>query len=766
MTEKIINVDLKQALGSRYLSYALSTIMSRSLPDVRDGLKPVHRRLLYAMYQLKLMPQLGYKKCARVVGDVMGKYHPHGDVAIYETLVRLAQDFGVRYPLVDGHGNFGNIDGDNAAAMRYTEARLTTVALYLLEDLDKDAVDFRPTYDGESDEPIILPAAFPNLLANGASGIAVGMASSIPPHNVAEICTALEQVIDTFLHPKKELSLKTLLECMPGPDFPTGGIIIESKEAIEQAYSTGRGSFRVRARWEVEPLKNGQYVIIVTEIPYQVQKSRLIEKMAELLAEKKLPLLNDIRDESTETVRLVLEPRNRTVDPALLMESLFRLTELENRIPLNMNVIDLQGVPKVLNLPQILTSFLQHRSTVLIRKSQFRLNSILKRLEILKGYLIAFLNLDEIIKIIREEDHPKPLLMQRFNLTELQAEAILNMRLRSLRKLEEQELQQEYDQLQQEQTQLQQLLESSSQQWETIRKEVKNIRTVFSSKTPLGKRRTSFGNVPTLTVPLAESFIEKEAVTIFCSQKNWIRAIKGHAINPEEVKYKEGDTSLYTLKAYTTDRLLIFGTNGKFYTIGVDKISRGRGHGEPLRLLIDLPQEEEIVTIFVDSANETSVAPGLENQENPPAISASLNPEMVERFLVVSCEGRGFLVDKAQIIAQNKTGKQILNLKEGTKAVICLPCKGDSVAIVGTNRKLLIFSLEEIPTMNRGNGVRLQKYRDAKVADVKIFFAQDGLSWRSGERMRVEKDFSAWKGQRGQIGRFPPMGFPKNNTFS
>lgn len=761
MLEKIVEVELQKALGDRYLSYALSTIMSRSLPDVRDGLKPVHRRLLYAMHQLKLAPQLGYKKCARVVGDVMGKYHPHGDVAIYETLVRLAQDFGTRYPLVDGHGNFGNIDGDNAAAMRYTEARLTSVALHLLNDLEQDAVDFRKTYDGESEEPVVLPAAFPNLLANGSAGIAVGMASSIPPHNVNEICMALDYIIDTFVSPKKEVSLTQLLHYMPGPDFPTGGILVESPESIYQTYETGRGGFRLRARWEVEHLKNGLYVIVITEIPYQVQKSRLIEKMAELLNEKKLPLLQDINDESAETIRLVLEPRSRTVDPEILMESLFRLTELETRFSLNMNVIDLQGVPKVLNLPQVLTAFLQHRNTVLVRKSQFRLSGIHKRLEILQGYLIAYLNLDAIIHIIREEDSPKPILMQQFKLTELQAEAILNMRLRSLRKLEENQLKQEYESLQHEKTQLEKLLESPKGQWEAIRKEIKVIRQEFSEKTALGKRRTTLSTAPILIVPPAESFIEKEAITVLCSTKNWIRAVKGHSLVVEDVKYKEGDQEFYTIKAYTTDKLIIFATNGKFYTLGVDKINRGKGHGDPLRLLIDLPQEEEIVNILLDFTGDVLQRSIITNGQVyiPPSME-------VKKFLVVSGQGQGFIVDKDNLRAQNKTGKQILNMKPGIKALTCLACIGDTVAIIGTNRKLLTFPLTEIPEMNRGNGVRLQKYRDAEVADVKIFYESDGLSWKIGDRLRLEKHFVEWKGQRGNIGRFPPVGFPKNNRFS
>jgi topoisomerase-4 subunit A len=738
---QISETEFKKALGERYLSYALSTIMSRSLPDVRDGLKPVHRRLLYAMHQLHLNPQSGYKKCARVVGDVIGKFHPHGDVAVYDALVRLAQYFAVRYPLVDGQGNFGNIDGDNAAAMRYTEARLTSVAQFLLQGIDQESVDFRATYDGENDEPLVLPAAFPNLLANGSSGIAVGMATNIPPHNVAELCDALCYLID-----HKNVAVSDLLKFVQGPDFPTGGIIVESAAVIQQAYETGRGSLRVRARWEVEKLGNGQYQIIVVEIPYQVPKARLIEKVADLLAVKKLPLLSDIRDESTDLIRIVLEPKNRTVDPEILMESLFRTTDLETRFSLNMNVLDGRGIPGVLNLTQLLEEFLCHRLVVLRRVSEFRLGQISNRLDTLKGYLVAYLNLDEVIHIIRESEKPKEELMARWSLAPSQAEAILNMRLRALRKLEEIEIRRETDLLTKEEEGLKKLLDSPDKQKKVLRQQIQALKENFPLSDGLGARRTTFAPPPQAVVISLENFIEKEPVTVIYSEKGWIRALKGHGLTTEDIKYKEGDGPKYSLMAQTTDRLVLFASNGRFFTIGVDKLPRGRGQGEPVRLMMDLPQEEEIVTIFLDSVKE--------QEENP-------------LLLVASSEGKGFVVKREDVIAQTRAGKQILNLSKGAKAAVCIPVTGDSVAVMGNNRKLLIFKREELPQMTRGQGVALQKFRGASLSDIKTFTLGEGLTWDGGAgRTRCEKDLQPWMGKRGGVGRFPPIGFPRTNRFS
>jgi topoisomerase-4 subunit A len=741
--DRIELVDFESALSQRYLAYALSTIVARSLPDVRDGLKPVHRRLLFAMEQLKLDPKSGYKKCARVVGDVIGKFHPHGDTAVYDAMVRLAQDFAVRYPLVDGHGNFGNIDGDNAAAMRYTEAKLTLVAKYLLQGLDRNAVDFRATYDGEGQEPVVMPAAFPNLLANGATGIAVGMATSIPPHNVAEICTALETIIEEKLSTPNAESVQRLLQILPGPDFPTGGIIVESPETIAHAYITGRGSLRIRARWEVEKLKNGSYQIVVTEIPYQVLKSRLIEKIAELMIAKKLPLLGDIHDESTDTVRLILEPKTRQVDPEVLMESLFRMTELESRFSLNLNVLDARGVPQVMNLHQLLLAYLDHRVEVLQRVTRFRLDEIANRLELLNGYLIAYLNLDEVIRIIREEDDSKAELMQRFSLTDRQAEGILNMRLRSLRKLEEIEIRQETQALEKEQRQLNKLLESPSHQMQAIRSEIQAVRQHFGQDTPLGARRTTFATPSTAVIVPIETFIEREPVTIVCSEKTWIRAFKGHTVEPIEVKYKDGDQHQFFLRAHTTDRLLVFSSKGKFYTIGVDKLAGGKGFGEPMRLYIDLAQDEEIITLLTYAPSTSEDA----------------------KFLIAAEDGRGFMVPQSQVLAQTKSGKQVLTPRDGTRAAVCVPVEGDHVAVVGNNRKLLVFPLADVPLMNRGQGVMLQKYKDARLSDITTFTLASGLSWRILDRQRTERDLSSWLGQRGQVGRFPPVGFPRTNKF-
>ena len=725
---------LSDALGERYLAYAMSTIVSRSLPDVRDGLKPVHRRLLFAMRQLKLDPEGGFKKCARVVGDVIGKYHPHGDVAVYDAMVRLAQDFAVRYPLVEGQGNFGNIDGDNAAAMRYTEAKLTAVAQALMDGLDENAVDYRDNYDGSEEEPVVMPGAFPNLLANGSTGIAVGMATNIPPHNAGEICAALLHLIG---HP--DCSVDDLLPMIPGPDFPTGGVLVESKDSIAEAYRTGRGAFRLRANWAMEKLNHGLYHIVITEIPYQVQKSKLIEKIAELMEEKKLPLLADIRDESAEDVRIVLEPRNRTIEPEHVMEQLFRHTELEIKFSLNMNVLDRDAVPKVMNLKEVLQAFLAHRMEVLTRRSQYRLDKIAARLEVLEGYLKVFLNLDEVIRIIRNEDEPKPALIATFQLTDVQAEAILNMRLRSLRRLEEMEIRNEHDKLSKEQNALQALLADEGKRWKALTKEVETIRSKFGGETELGRRRTELGEAPTgIVVPL-EAFIEREAITVVLSEKGWIRAVKGHADQTEDLKFKEGDSLHTTLKAETTDKILIFASDGRFFTLGGDKIPRGRGHGEPLRLMVDLANDAEVVAMFVHR-------PG-------------------RKLLLASLSGRGFLAEETELLAQTKGGRMVMTVDAPDKALFCLPMTGDAVAIIGDNRKLLVFKADEIPVMSRGRGVMLQKYRDGGVADITVFQLDQGLSWRLGERERTEKDLLPWLGKRASIGRLPPTGFPRSNKF-
>jgi topoisomerase-4 subunit A len=731
------DVLLGEALSERYLSYALSTIMSRSLPDVRDGLKPVHRRLLFAMRLLRLNPDAGYKKCARVVGDVIGKYHPHGDQAVYDALVRLAQDFAVRYPLIDGQGNFGNIDGDNAAAMRYTESRLTAVAELLLDGIDEETVDFRDTYDGDDSEPVVLPAAFPNLLANGSAGIAVGMATNIPPHNVAELCDALMHLND---NPKAETA--DLLQFLPGPDFPTGGVLVESKENIQAAYETGRGGFRLRARWETEDIGRGQYVIVVTEIPYQVQKSKLIEKIADLINNKKLGgLLTDVRDESTEDVRIVLEPRSRTVDAAVIMESLFKFTDLETRFSLNLNVLDGGRVPKVMSLKEVLQAFLNHQIDVLVRRTAFRLEKIEHRLEVLAGYLVVFLNLDEVIAIIREEDEPKPELMKRFTLTEIQADAILNMRLRSLRRLEEEGLKTEFDDLEAEHEKLTKLMGSKARQKTRVGKNIKEMAKQFAPDTALGARRTEVGEEPVEQEISLEALIEKEPITVICSKMGWIRAMKGHLDKEADVKFKEGDGPGFALHAQTTDKILLFGTNGRFYTLGCDKLPGGRGHGEPVRLMVDLPKEEDIVEIHL-------YEPG-------------------SKILVASTDGRGFVTEADNAIAQTKNGKQVLNVKGGVKAQVCrlVPADGDAVAVVGENRKVLIFPRDELPEMGRGRGNVLQRYKDGGLSDAKIFKLEDGLTWASGERTRTETDVTAWLGKRAQAGRLAPRGFAADNKF-
>ncbi len=732
--EKIRDVHLAEELSARYLSYAMSTIVSRSLPDVRDGLKPVHRRLLYAMRQLHLDPKSGYKKCARVVGDVIGKYHPHGDSAVYGAMVRLAQDFSVRYPLVDGQGNFGNIDGDGAAAMRYTEARLTEFAMALMEGLNENAVDFRETYDGEEEEPVVMPSMVPNLLCNGSSGIAVGMATNIPPHNLSEVCDALLYLIDN-----PDCEIEPLVRRLRGPDFPTGGIIIDKFENILNTYKDGRGVFRIRAKWEKEELGHGQYQIVVKEIPYQVIKSKLIEKIAELLFNKKIPLLNDVRDESAHDVRIVLEPKNRTVDANLLMEHLFKQTELEARFNMNMNVLDSEGVPHVLNIKQVLREFLDHRHIVLQRRVKFRLDKINIRLEILSGYLIAYLNLDEIIRIIREEDDAKAVMMKEFNLTDNQAEAILNMKLRSLRKLEEDQIKQEFDDLSAEKNELEALLASESKRWEAIGNEIKLIKDKFGKKTTLGRRRTEFAEAPAdIEVPL-EAMIEKEPITVILSQKGWIRCLKGHVDLSEEFKFKDDDALQTAIHAQTTDKIIIFDTAGKFYTLPANDIPSGRGFGQPLRLMIDLGIADSVCSMFV-----------FENGA---------------KYVIASNTGRGFIVDESHIIAQTRNGRKILNLADEEIAAFCRKVTGDMVAVIGENRKLLIFKLEEIPGMARGRGVTLQKYKEGKMSDIQIFNESEGFTYNRAGGTKTETDLLAWLGHRAQIGKLAPFGFPKNNKF-
>jgi len=739
-------VDLKKALEERYLAYALSTIMHRALPDVRDGLKPVHRRIMHAMRLLRLNPDQGFAKCARIVGEVMGKFHPHGDQSIYDALVRLAQDFAVRYPLVDGQGNFGNIDGDNAAAMRYTEARMTEVSVALLEGITEDAVDYRPTYNEEDEEPVVLPGAFPNLLANGSSGIAVGMATSIPPHNAAELCTAALHLVE---HP--DATVDDLISREPGdgliqgPDFPTGGVIIDSRATILDAYETGRGSFRVRARYEVEDLGRGTWQIVVSEIPYQVQKSRLIEKVAELLLARKLPLLEDIRDESAEDIRLVLVPKSRTVDPGLLMESLFKLTELESRFPLNMNVLSRGKVPNVLSVKDVLREWLEHRKEVLVRRSRHRLAEIERRLEILAGYLIAYINLDEVIRIIREEDEPKQVMMARWSLTDIQAEAILNMRLRALRKLEELEIRKEHDALSGEKAEIERLLASDAKQWKTIAWQVHKVRRDFGPEEnpDIGKRRTTFAEAPEHDISeIAQAMIEKEPVTVVVSEKGWLRAMKGHLGDYSQLSFKEGDSLKLAFHAQTTDKVLVFTTGGKFYTIGVDRLPGGRGHGEPIRIIVDMENDQDIVTAFV----------------HDPA----------RKLLLVSRDGNGFVVPEQEVVANTRKGKQVMNVKQPDEAKLCLSVAGDHVAIVGDNRKMLVFPLSEIPEMTRGKGVRLQRYKDGGVLDVKLFAMADGLSWQdSAERtfVRSREELLEWTGNRAGAGRMVPKGFPRTGKF-
>ncbi len=736
---EIIPVRAIDAISERYLNYALSTIMSRSLPDVRDGLKPVHRRLIFAMQQLRLDPNSAFKKSARVVGDVIGKFHPHSDQAIYDALVRLAQDFALRFPLIDGQGNFGNVDGDNAAAMRYTEARLTEVAALLLQGIGEDAVDFRPTYDGEAEEPVVLPAAFPNLLANGAQGIAVGMATSIPPHNAAELCAALQQLIK-----KPSTSVIDLLAFVPGPDFPTGGVLVEDPANIQSAYETGRGSFRLRARWEVERMKGGIWQAVVTEVPYQVAKAKLVERIAEMMEAKKLPLLEDVRDESDDKIRLVLVPKSRNVEPAVLLEQLFRNSDLEVRIPLNLNVLQADNTPKVMTLKEALQAFLDHRQVVLQRRSRYRLAKIADRLEVLEAYLVAYLNIDEVIRIIRFEDHPKQELIKRFELTDSQAESILNMRLRALHKLEEIEIKKEQDALLIEQEGLQLLLEEPKRQWKTIGKEIGAIAKSFGPDTVLGRRRTEVAAPPEPVIVPLEAVMEREPVTVLCSDKGWIRAAKGHLDDSQiaDARYKEGDRGRFAIRAMTTDRLLLVATNGRIYTLGADRLPGGRGFGEPLRLMVGLPNDADLVDLFV---------------HKPDA-----------RLLLASSAGYGFQVAETSLAAQTKNGKQVMNVgsSDELEVVWRMRPEDDTVAVIGQNRRLLLFPLSELPEMTRGRGVILQRYKDGGLADIKTFKLEEGLTWSLGaERTRRELRLTDWLGKRAQAGRLPPTGFPRAGKF-
>jgi len=731
-------IALHEALEERYLAYALSTIVNRALPDARDGLKPVHRRLLYAMQQLRLDPGAAFKKCARVVGDVIGKFHPHGDQAVYDALVRLTQEFAQRYPLIDGQGNFGNVDGDNPAAMRYTEARLTDIAQLLLAGIDEDAIDFKPTYDGSENEPVVLPGAFPNLLANGSQGIAVGMATSIPPHNAAELCDAALHLIAT-----PNARSRTLLKYVPGPDFPTGGVIVDPPELIAEAYSSGRGSFRVRARWHKEDTGRGTYLIIVTEIPWLVQKGRLVERLAELINEKKLPLVADARDESAEDIKLVIEPRSRTVDAALLMESLFKLTELESRIPLNMNVLIRGRIPKVVGLAEALTEWLAHRREVLVRRSRFRLNQIDHRLEVLGGYLVAYLNLDRVIRIIRSEDEPKPVLMKTFRLSDVQADAVLNMRLRNLRRLEEMQIRHEDKELRSERKSLKDLLASEKAQWSRVAEEIRQLRARFGPKTVLGKRRTGFAEAPEHDESaIEEALVEREPITVVVSEKGWIRALRGVVTDLSGVTFKADDRLKFAFPAETTSKCLVLATNGRFYTLEAAKLPGGRGHGEPIRLFIDLEQEADLVRVF--------------------------RYQGARKLLVASAQGRGFVVPEDECVAITRKGKQVLNvtLPDAARAVAAV--EGDLVAAIGENRKMIVFPLDQVPEMTRGRGVRLQRYKDGGLSDIKTFKTQEGLAWTDAAGRAFSStigELADWRGNRADAGRLAPKGFPRSNRF-
>jgi topoisomerase IV subunit A len=733
---------LSKALAERYLAYALSTITQRALPDARDGLKPVHRRILYGMRLLRLDSTSAFKKSAKIVGDVMGSFHPHGDQAIYDALVRLAQDFATRYPLVDGQGNFGNIDGDNPAAYRYTEARMTEVAGLLLDGLDENAVDFRPNYDGQDEEPVVLPSAFPNLLANGSSGIAVGMATSIPPHNVGELCEALKKLIDN-----PNTRDRTLSDIVRGPDFPTGGVLVDSPQTIAEAYRTGRGSFRIRSKWTKEEGARGVYQIVVTEIPYQVQKSKLIAQVAELLEQKKLPLLEDIHDESAEDIRIVISPKSRTVDAEILMEQMFRLSDFEARFPLNMNVLDKGTVPKVMSLKEALLAFVDHRREVLVRRTAHRLEKIAARLEILEGYLAVYLNLDKVIRIIRTEDEPKPVLMKAFKLTDNQAEAILNMRLRSLRKLEEMEIRKEHDDLLKEQKDLKKLLGSDTLKDAALVEEIKAIDAKFGARSGIGRRRTQIVEARHIDKieALAEeavamaSAVEKEPVTVVMSQKGWLRSFKGHMEENDSVKYREGDRGRFWVHAQTTDKLMLFSTDGRFFTLDCARLPGGRGNGEAIRAFVDLPPDADIVAMFAH-------VPG-------------------RKLLLAAETGHGFVTNEDEAVALTKNGKRVMNVKTGTEAKACAFVSGDSVAVIGENRKLLIFPLSEVPEMARGQGVYLQRYKDGGLLDAATF------TWKDGLKDENNREFSAselkeWQGARAQAGRLPPRGWAKSGRFA
>ena len=731
-----LSEPLRRAIGDRYLTYALSTIMHRALPDARDGLKPVHRRILYAMYRLKLVASGKFLKSAKISGDTMGDFHPHGDAAIYDAMARLAQDFSVRYPMVDGQGNFGNIDGDNPAAARYTEARMTAIAEAMLVGLEENAVDFQDNYDGRLTEPSVLPASFPNLLANGSTGIAVGMATNIPPHNIGEL-------LDASIHLIKAPNARdeTLMDFVPGPDFPTGGILVEPRESLLETYRTGRGPMRLRSKWEIEDLSRGLWQIVITEIPYQVQKSKLIEKIAELIQLKKLPILADVRDESAEDIRLVLEPRAKTVDPTVLMETLFRMSDLEVRFNLNLNTLIDGRTPKVCSMKEVLRAFIDHKRDVLLRRSKHRMDKIDHRLEVLEGYIVAFLNLDRVIEIIRNEDEPKKIMMNEFSLSDVQVEAILNMRLRSLRKLEEIELRTELDSLQLERADLDDLLGSEKMQWDRIINELRDTRKLFGKNSDGGARRTELADAPDFEEVPIEAMIEKEPITIVCSAMGWVRAMKGHVDLTQELKYKDGDEKRFVFHAETTDKLLMFGGNGRFYTMSCSELPGGRGMGEPIRLIVDLPNDANMIELFIHQPDR--------------------------KLLLASSAGDGFVVQESDIVAQTRTGKQVLNVKNDITALICKPVAGDYVATVGQNRKVLIFPIDELPIMSRGKGVRMQKYKDGGLNDATTFNLTDGLSWLDpAGRRRIESELADWVGKRAGAGRMAPRGFPRENKFT
>jgi topoisomerase-4 subunit A len=731
-----LSEPLRRAIGDRYLTYALSTIMHRALPDARDGLKPVHRRILYAMYRLKLVASGKFLKSAKISGDTMGDFHPHGDAAIYDAMARLAQDFSVRYPMVDGQGNFGNIDGDNPAAARYTEARMTAIAEAMLVGMEENAVDFQDNYDGRLTEPSVLPASFPNLLANGSTGIAVGMATNIPPHNIGEL-------LDASIHLIKAPNARdeTLMDFVPGPDFPTGGILVEPRESLLETYRTGRGPMRLRSKWEIEDLPRGLWQIVITEIPYQVQKSKLIEKIAELIQLKKLPILADVRDESAEDIRLVLEPRAKTVDPTVLMETLFRMSDLEVRFNLNLNTLIDGRTPKVCSMKEVLRAFIDHKRDVLLRRSKHRMDKIDHRLEVLEGYIVAFLNLDRVIEIIRNEDEPKKIMMNEFSLSDVQVEAILNMRLRSLRKLEEIELRTELDSLQLERADLDDLLSSEKMQWDRIINELRDTRKLFGKNSDGGARRTELADAPDFEEVPIEAMIEKEPITIVCSAMGWVRAMKGHVDLTQELKYKDGDEKRFVFHAETTDKLLMFGGNGRFYTMSCSELPGGRGMGEPIRLIVDLPNDANMIDLFIHQPDR--------------------------KLLLASSAGDGFIVEENDIVAQTRTGKQVLNVKNDITALICKPVAGDYVATVGQNRKVLIFPIDELPIMSRGKGVRMQKYKDGGLNDATTFNLIDGLSWLDpAGRRRIESELADWVGKRAGAGRMAPRGFPRENKFT